>query len=1139
MNTIHHRAVPSFFPGSRGAVALGLAVASLLSATATASIVNGDFEQGNVGFTSDHSYVASGSMFSGQISVRTSAATANGNWCQFDHDTGSGSFLLCDGSSSTAAAAWRQTVSVCQGETYVFRVYVNNLVCSGNFNDPLIVLRAGGVDITGPLVVPETPNQWIPLSGTFVATSNSMILEIRSNTGSGAGNDYGIDDITVLPASVAGPEWWKMDDGLLGAVRALEVFDAPGPSGPELYAGGIFPTSGGIVLNGIARWDGKKWQGFGPGVSFQGTVYALAKATGADTPGTSLYAGGFFTSVGGVAANGVARWDGTTWYPLGTGITPGFNVRALAGYSPTAGPQALYAGGAFTIAGGVAANNIARWNGSSWTALGSGLNGTVHALQVYDDGGGPDLYAGGFFTTAGGAPASNIARWNGSSWSTLGTGVNSTVYALTVFDAQDGLGPRLIASGSFTNAGGVAATRVAAWNGTTWSALGSGFDTIAYSLAVSGDGTGGSKSLYAGGQFYNSGSQPTTRIAKWTGTSWVPLATGINPGTFANLAVYALREYDPLDGSGTSLIAGGEFTVADTKAARSIARWGVESANELRFDGLDNLGLGDTQLTRCNGELLVMSTPSTGPTVRMNTKNADGICVSLKTEACPTGVAQGNVIDLAAGGTDALGATWSSYLTITKNSSGGADFFADFTSLQSGSSNIRVNTKQPNGTENYDYASQSSVQASVPSTACIREIDWIEFNEIESGFSILFDAPTTVTVYDIFGTVSYLAERVWFAPEWPVGFGGAGFKIDTFEIENDWTNSFVIGNEFIQLFDVFQRGLGKSAIAATQIAPGVRVLDVTGIGSSGQDGVEFALGKAASCDVEFDPIDPGGTAANGAFIEFEATGSVNGVTGHDLGQARFTKSAGAISITANFSAIGSPTELVQVLQGGALVANLPGQGPSVGTASAYPIRGGKLGGATECIVSRFPAGTSFVIAGNAYIGDELRILAQGVSSNIDSKSSFAVRLSGIGSLRVTDVDAPQQSLTVNSPTLSISAGGTQYLFLNRGPTASGDTYLILGSASGTMPGLQISQNATLPLNLDSYLLALASNPNTLIANSMGTLDGNGKGVATIVLPPASLSPTLAGLVLHHAALVIDNPTQVRATSNAVSTRFVP
>ena len=67
----------------------------------------------------------------------------------------------------------------------------------------------------------------------------------------------------------------------------------------------------------------------------------------------------------------------------------------------------VYAGGAFTIAGGVTANRIAKWNGSAWSALGTGMNQSVDALAVDASG---TLYAGGHFTTAGGVAANYIAK---------------------------------------------------------------------------------------------------------------------------------------------------------------------------------------------------------------------------------------------------------------------------------------------------------------------------------------------------------------------------------------------------------------------------------------------------------------------------------------------------------------------------------------------------------------------------------------------------------------------------------------------------------------------------------------------------------------------------------------------------------
>jgi len=84
----------------------------------------------------------------------------------------------------------------------------------------------------------------------------------------------------------------------------------------------------------------------------------------------------------------------------------------LAVFDDGTGP-ALYAGGIFASAGSGAVRNIAKWDGASWSALGSGLDGgglEVSALTVFDDGTGPALFASGKFTIAGGAPANHIAK---------------------------------------------------------------------------------------------------------------------------------------------------------------------------------------------------------------------------------------------------------------------------------------------------------------------------------------------------------------------------------------------------------------------------------------------------------------------------------------------------------------------------------------------------------------------------------------------------------------------------------------------------------------------------------------------------------------------------------------------------------
>src|SRR5437764_12001412 len=105
-----------------------------------------------------------------------------------------------------------------------------------------------------------------------------------------------------------------------------------------------------------------------------GSVAALAVS------GNNLYAGGYFTTAGGSAANGIAKWDGNSWSALGSGMG---NTGVVASVlSLAVSGNDLYAGGGFTTAGGIAATNIAKWDGTSWSALGSGMGNQVDALVV-------------------------------------------------------------------------------------------------------------------------------------------------------------------------------------------------------------------------------------------------------------------------------------------------------------------------------------------------------------------------------------------------------------------------------------------------------------------------------------------------------------------------------------------------------------------------------------------------------------------------------------------------------------------------------------------------------------------------------------------------------------------------------------
>ncbi len=367
-----------------------------------------------------------------------------------------------------------------------------------------------------------------------------------------------------------------------GHVEAMVVFDDG--SGPALYVGGNLQSADGTVVQRIARWDGASWS---PLVDqntlvdgVDGTVSSMAVFD--DGAGADLYVGGFFQNAGGAPASRMARWDGSTWSALGAGVDNG--VATLAVYDDGGGAE-LYAGGYFNNAGGSSASRIAKWTGSAWTTVLTGANGSVFALDVYDDGagGGPQLYVGGQFTSIGGTTASKIARWNGTAFSTLGTGVNNNVETMLVYD--DGVDEVLVVGGAFTTAGGAGAVRIASWDG-TWSALGSGLNANVYGLAAYDDGSGSGHALYAAGFFTTAGGGAAARVARWNGTSWTALQDAITMLDGFDDAAYAAAVYDDGGGAGPRLFVGGELRRAGGRVANGIGVW-----NGSEWSGVSEAGV--------------------------------------------------------------------------------------------------------------------------------------------------------------------------------------------------------------------------------------------------------------------------------------------------------------------------------------------------------------------------------------------------------------------------------------------------------------------------------------------------------------------------------------------------------------------
>ncbi|MHC1725088.1 MAG: hypothetical protein AB9866_03555 [Syntrophobacteraceae bacterium] len=327
------------------------------------------------------------------------------------------------------------------------------------------------------------------------------------------------------------PEEWSYST--YGTVYAIAT-DVDG----NVYAGGNFQWAGGVWVNHMAMWNGSEWSALGYGVYrkercwYPDSSMPDYECNGARVHAISVagngivYAGGNFIESSGSVTNNIAKWTGSQWSALRSESDQGINggvVKALIADSSSN----LFAGGSFTLAGGVLADHIARWNGGGWSPLGSGANGDVNALAL--DGKGY-LYAGGSFTTAGGEPVSNIAKWNGSTWSAVGNGLPGPVHALAI-DIGTG---RIYAGGDFILTGNAAAKGIACWNGDHWEALGAGIE--GQSVKVKALAVDGSGNLYAAGEFSLAGGVPVNNIAKWNGIEWSSLGTGIT-GSAAALAI--------------------------------------------------------------------------------------------------------------------------------------------------------------------------------------------------------------------------------------------------------------------------------------------------------------------------------------------------------------------------------------------------------------------------------------------------------------------------------------------------------------------------------------------------------------------------------------------------------------------------
>ena len=409
-----------------------------------------------------------------------------------------------------------------------------------------------------------------------------------------------------------GTNWTMVDGGLttgfLGYPEGSQLF-ASGTDGKHIYLTGDFDSlHDNQSASGIVAFDGSTLsaldEGTGQGIPLLALSSSSSFPQALAVDGGDLYAAIYSGPAGGVGCNGLGRWDGHSWHPVGDGLENGVTT-TVAGepyiYPGTvnaicvAGTN-IYVGGTFTAAGTTYANNIAYWDGAAWHALGDGVNNGiswtassfggqgVNAIAVY----GTNVFAGGFFNLAGGQPAVNIARWDGRQWRALAPGLDPLdVPGVQGFAAgPDGL----YVIGGFLTGGGGAVTYncIARWDGSALQPVGggvAGYGQILNTIVASGT------NIYVGGDLYAAGGVPVGGgVAVWNGSSW----SGF-PGQFllggTNTAPYPSTTCDvygmAFDGDDLYICGLFAFNGTTSQEAQGVAKWtgSAWDIQSLSFDG--------------------------------------------------------------------------------------------------------------------------------------------------------------------------------------------------------------------------------------------------------------------------------------------------------------------------------------------------------------------------------------------------------------------------------------------------------------------------------------------------------------------------------------------------------------------------
>jgi len=188
-------------------------------------------------------------------------------------------------------------------------------------------------------------------------------------------------------------------------------------------------------------------------------------------------------------------------------------------------------------------------------------------------------------------------------------------------------------------------------------------------------------------------------------------------------------------------------------------------------------------------------------------------------------------------------------------------------------------------------------------------------------------------------------------------------------------------------------------------------LVISNLGSSGEDGARVDLGEAESFRLGWRDLDPSDALPQGTLLRFGSTGAVAGRE-QELGTIEIVKGASALELSADFSAIHSPTQRLEVYAGEELVTVVSGHQGTVTLAGnngvvTWPAAVSKLGGdgGTTCYAPEWDEPIRITIPGTGtFVGDELRVLAE-TDETLDFISSFRLQAAQISKIVVVEAEA--------------------------------------------------------------------------------------------------------------------------------------